>query len=78
VPAAERTVEVLMMGLRLARGIARADFRRRTGQTFEQALNVDAMDRLAGLGLIALDDNGLRASAAGRQRLNAVLAELVQ
>ena len=78
VPAAERTVEVLMMGLRLARGIAREDFRRRTGQTFEQALNADAVDRLTRLGLVALDDGGFRASAPGRQRLNAVLAELVR
>jgi oxygen-independent coproporphyrinogen-3 oxidase len=78
VPPAERMIEVLMMGLRLACGIAGDDFRRRTGQTLEQALSADAVNRLTGLGLIALDDGGLRASAAGRQRLNAVLAELVR
>ena len=78
VPADERTVEVLMMGLRLTRGIAREDFERRTGRTLQQALDAGALDRLTRLGLVALDDEGLRASAAGRQRLNAVLAELVR
>ena len=77
VAPAERVTEVLMMGLRLARGVGRETFRRRTGQALEAAIDGTALGRLAALGLIACDAGGLRATAAGRQRLNAVLAELI-
>ena len=76
VPASERVMEVLMMGLRLARGLGRENFARRTGLTLESILDARAVARLEKLGLITLDDTALRATAAGRQRLNAVLAEL--
>jgi len=64
------------MGLRLTAGIGRARFRDALGQEIEDAVSPA---RLAGLiegGFLELDDEGLRATADGRQRLNAVLAAL--
>ena len=73
----ERHEELLLMGLRLRTGISRARFRHALGREIEEAI---APARLAALiegGFIKLDGEGLRATAAGRQRLNAVLAALV-
>jgi oxygen-independent coproporphyrinogen-3 oxidase len=74
--AEERRSELMMMGLRLAEGIARDRFFAATGLRFEAAFG----DRLAPLidgGFLALDEHALRATPAGRQRLNAVLAQLL-
>jgi putative oxygen-independent coproporphyrinogen III oxidase len=65
----EQRREALMMGLRLAEGVERARFRARTGSEIEAALDLDRLPDLVA--------RGLRATAAGRQRLNAVLAALV-
>ncbi len=72
----QRLMELLLMGLRLAAGIPRAVFRRAVGAAPEEALDRARLDRLAGGGFLVLDDAGLRATAAGRRRLDAVLAEL--
>jgi putative oxygen-independent coproporphyrinogen III oxidase len=69
--------EMLMMGLRLAEGVARALFRRETGRDFEAILEPQRVQRLIEGGFLELDPAGLRATAAGRQRLNAVLAALI-
>ena len=73
----ERSEEMLMMGLRLAEGVARERFRQETGGELESALDPAALADLADGGFIELDAAGLRATAAGRQRLNAVLARLL-
>jgi putative oxygen-independent coproporphyrinogen III oxidase len=73
----ERRDEILMMGLRLAEGVARARFLRETGSDFESALDPERLAKLIEGGFLALDDRALRASAAGRQRLNAVLSALL-
>jgi len=75
--APERRDEMLMMGLRLDKGIARAAFRAETGQDFEAALDPVRLADLREAGFLTLDDIGLRATAAGRQRLNAVLGALL-
>ena len=77
VPADEVIEELLMMGLRLSLGVTRADFRRVTGCEIEDAVPGDRIAELAELGLVEIDGAGLRATAAGRQRLNAVLARLL-
>ncbi len=74
---AERREEMLMMGLRLAEGIDRARFHAELGEEIEQALDSARLARLAAGGFLVLDDRGLRATPAGRQRLNAVLASLL-
>jgi oxygen-independent coproporphyrinogen-3 oxidase len=71
----ERRDEVVMMGLRIAEGIARERFRARTGRAIEDALDPARIARLSEF--LTLDDDGLRATAAGRVRLNAVLAALL-
>jgi oxygen-independent coproporphyrinogen-3 oxidase len=74
--AAERREEMLMMGLRLAEGIERARFRAETGAELEAALDGERLADLVAGGFLETDERGLRATATGRQRLNAVLAAL--
>lgn len=69
--------EALMMGLRLTEGIDRAHFRRMTGIDPVDACDAGACRRLIDGGFLAVDDRTLRATDAGRQRLNAVLASLL-
>jgi putative oxygen-independent coproporphyrinogen III oxidase len=69
--------EMLMMGLRLTDGIARARLESAAGDTVEHRFG-GALERLIEGGFLALDDRRLKATAAGRQRLNAVLAALFQ
>jgi oxygen-independent coproporphyrinogen-3 oxidase len=71
----ERRDEVVMMGLRIAEGIPRDRFRARTGRGIEDALDPARIAKLSEF--LTLDDAGLRATAAGRVRLNAVLAALL-
>jgi putative oxygen-independent coproporphyrinogen III oxidase len=77
VEAAERVEEMLMMGLRLAEGVSRRRFRAETGRAVEQVLDTTRIADLAAGGFLELDETGLRATAAGRQRLNAVLTALL-
>jgi oxygen-independent coproporphyrinogen-3 oxidase len=72
-----RRDELVMMGLRLTEGIARAAFDRELGCDVETALPADALADLRAEGLVRLDATGLAATAAGRQRLNAVLGYLL-
>ena len=74
--AAERAEEMLMMGLRLAEGVGRARFRAETGGEIEASLDSRRLADLIAGGFLVQADSGLRATAAGRQRLNAVLAAL--
>lgn len=69
--------EALMMGLRLADGIDRTLFASVTGTDPVTALGEDRLAPLTAAGLIEIDATHLRATLAGRQRLNAVLERLV-
>jgi oxygen-independent coproporphyrinogen-3 oxidase len=73
----ERAEEMLMMGLRLAEGVPRRRFRAETGAEIEALLAHGGLADLVVGGFLVLDEAGLRATAAGRQRLNAVLAALL-
>ena len=73
----EQRREALMMGLRLAEGVERRRFHARTGSALEAALDLDRLPDLVAGGFVELDARGLRATPAGRQRLNAVLAALM-
>jgi putative oxygen-independent coproporphyrinogen III oxidase len=77
VAAAERLEEMLMMGLRLAEGIPRGRFRREAGVEPEAVLDAARIARLVEGGFLTLDGERLRATSAGRQRLNALLAALL-
>ncbi len=68
--------EMLMMGLRLTEGVGRQRLERLTGQTVE-TLFARTLPHLLEGGFLALDSDRLAATAAGRERLNAVLAALL-
>jgi len=74
--AGERQEELLLMGLRLTRGISRKRFRHAIGREIEEAIAPSSMAPLIDGGFLELDEEGLRAAPAGLQRLNAVLASL--
>ncbi len=73
----ERRDELLMMALRLAEGVSRDRFRAETGAEIEAALDPRKLQPLVEGGFLVVDFAGLRATASGRQRLNAVLASLL-
>jgi putative oxygen-independent coproporphyrinogen III oxidase len=68
--------EMLMMGLRLSEGVSRARLEALADRTAEDLFG-PALSRLVDGGFLTLDDDRLVATAAGRQRLNAVLAALL-
>ncbi len=72
---AEAVIEAAMMGLRTAEGVplARLDALGDVGATLDR----DAIARLAEAGLLEDNPDRLRATPAGRQRLNAVLAAIL-
>jgi len=69
--------EALMMGLRLSDGIDRAIFAVNTGVDPVEALDEAALAPLVAAGFLDITATHLGATAAGRQRLNAVLERLV-
>jgi len=70
----ERAGEALLMGLRLASGVDRADFAARTGRLLAESIDAAGLQHMTALGLIEEDIRGLRLTATGRPLLNAVLA----
>jgi putative oxygen-independent coproporphyrinogen III oxidase len=69
--------EALMMGLRLAEGIDRSLFASTTGADPVTALGEQRLAPLVAAGYLDVDATHLRATPAGRQRLNAVLERLI-
>ena len=72
-----RVEEIFMMGLRLTKGLSRDVFWARTGMELEDALEPRRLRPLLTANYLVLDNNGLRATAKGRLRLNAILAALL-
>ena len=77
VPPAEAAREALLMGLRLAEGIDAERFAARTGMTLEAALDLKMVAAAEAEGYLVRDAAGLRATPAGRLRLDALLAAVV-
>jgi putative oxygen-independent coproporphyrinogen III oxidase len=75
--ASERRAELLMMGLRLAEGVSQSRFIAATGRSFADDLGREKLAPLIEGGFLELDQSALRATNAGRQRLNAVLGRLL-
>ncbi|MED5395136.1 MAG: radical SAM family heme chaperone HemW [Pseudomonadota bacterium] len=72
-----RCQELVMTGLRLAEGIDRGRFRRLAVCELLNAVDSGGLERMIDGGFVALDDDRLTATPAGRLRLNAVLGELL-
>ncbi len=72
-----RGSELLMMGLRLREGVARARLIEETGRDLPDLVDAGALDRLVTGGFLEVNDATVRATHEGRQRLNAVLAALL-
>lgn len=73
----DRIEEALMMGLRLTAGIDRAEFRETAGADAVEALGEASFAPLIKAGFIEVSKTQVRATAAGRQRLNAVIERLI-
>jgi oxygen-independent coproporphyrinogen-3 oxidase len=73
----DRVEEAVMMGLRLSEGIDRALFVAMAGCDPVQALGEPKLAPLVDAGFLEVDATHLRATPAGRQRLNALLERLV-
>ncbi len=69
--------EALMMGLRLAQGIDRAQFAGVTGADPVRALGEEKIAPLVKAGFLEVSKTHLGATPAGRQRLNALLERLL-
>ena len=69
--------EMLMMGLRLAEGVAESRLRHCTGCEPDRVIDRDGLSRLAEAGYLERRDGRLRATAAGRPLLNSLLVELL-
>ena len=80
VSGAEAAIEAVMTGLRTAEGVplARLAALGDAPEDVWAALDRGAVARLAEAGLLADDPDRLRATAAGRQRLDAVLAAILR
>jgi oxygen-independent coproporphyrinogen-3 oxidase len=69
----DQAVEYLLMGLRITEGIDPVRFERLAGKPLDQ----NSLDHLGAIGMIAADGPRLRATAAGRAVLNAVIRDLL-
>jgi len=72
----EQIDEFLMMGLRLADGIDRALFAEIVGRPLQDCVDTAKAALLQEAGLLTSDERGLRATTAGMQRLNAIIAAI--
>jgi oxygen-independent coproporphyrinogen-3 oxidase len=73
----ERGREMLLMGLRLSEGVDRTRFAAETGKRLEEFVAGAVLDRLVKTGLLECGATALRATRAGRQRLDSVLRALL-
>jgi oxygen-independent coproporphyrinogen-3 oxidase len=75
--AATRATESLLMGLRLAEGIDLDRLSQRTGIAAADLLDMDAVGKIAQLGLIARDGDHVTVTPQGMPLLDAILPQIV-
>jgi len=73
---AQRFSEALMMGLRLREGVPLARLSYEAGEDWRRKLDQEKISNLKGEGLIELENDTLRPTMAGLQRLNGILSYL--
>jgi oxygen-independent coproporphyrinogen-3 oxidase len=76
--AATRATESLLMGLRLAEGIDLGRLSQRTGIAAADLLDMDAVGKIAQLGLITHNDNHVTVTPQGMPLLDAILPQIVK
>lgn len=69
--------ELVMMGLRLRRGLDAAYFARRTGAALKECLDPVGLERMISGGFVEWDEKRLRATDSGFPLLNSVIAALL-
>lgn len=69
--------EIMLMGLRMAEGIPESRLRAVAGQGFDDAFKPARLNALIESGFLTRSDEWLKTTAAGRARLNAVIAHLL-
>jgi oxygen-independent coproporphyrinogen-3 oxidase len=74
----EQVEELLGMGLRLAEGVDLARLHAIAGRAIDEHLNPEALNQLIAERLLTMHAGRLAATAAGRQRLDALLAALLR
>lgn len=77
VTAEQRFTECLMMGLRLAEGVPLARLEQESGRTRDGFFDLKKIQALWDEGYLVHDSDHIAATAAGRQRLNALLSFLL-
>lgn len=73
-----RATESLLMGLRLAEGVSLRRLSTRTGIAPDALLDIDAVDRIAKLGLITREGDHFTITCQGMPLLDAILPEIVK
>lgn len=73
----ERLIELVVMGLRLRKGIARSAFLQEAGDEPEALLDAARLQSLQDSGDLVLGETALRATDQGLRRLNSVIAYLL-
>lgn len=73
-----RATEALLMGLRLAEGVRLQRLSERTGIAPDALLDIAAVDRIAGFGLIRRDGDWVTVTPQGMPLLDAILPEIVK
>ena len=76
--AATRATESLLMGLRLAEGIDLGRLSQRTGIAAADLLDMDAVGKIAQLGLITHNDTHVTVTPQGMPLLDAILPQIVK
>ncbi|MGZ9097235.1 MAG: radical SAM family heme chaperone HemW [Micavibrio sp.] len=73
----QRMTEALMMGLRLSEGVPLARLEHESGKTSDNFFDPKKIKSLCDEGYLSMANDHITATAAGRQRLNALLSYLV-
>ena len=76
--AATRATESLLMGLRLAEGIDLGRLSQRTGIAAADLLDMDAVGKIAQLGIITHNDTHVTVTPQGMPLLDAILPQIVK
>ncbi len=78
IPASERGIEALLMGLRLREGVDLERLGRLAGRDPTDLLEWDAVERNIALGLIERNEGHIRIASQGRLLLDRILMEIVR